>query len=198
MAPYVNTYQPNGFKTYNLAEGSAYSTRRPVPAVRTANTGGLIANTDLSAGDAISLDVNGNVYRSGPNDTVRGVIKGFEFQALSNNPPGSAINSIGNYLTGNGGAAGTTPIAYTLDIEDSKCLFEVAVASGQSVTQANIGQSFNLQDGAPDPFYGNSTQVLNVNTPGTQFQLIDIKFSPEDNNPGVNARVIVRCLQMIS
>ncbi len=195
--PYQNTYQPNGFKAYNLAEGSANSSRRPIPAVRTANTGGLTANTDLSAGDAIAFDANGNVYRAGPADTVRGIIKGFEFQASPGNPPGSALNSIGNYLTGNGGQSGTTPIAYTLDIEDAKCFFEVAIVLGQSATQAMIGQSFNLKDGAPDPFYGNSTQVLDVSVNGTQFTMVDIKFSPEDNNPGLNARVIVRCPQMV-
>jgi hypothetical protein len=195
--PYQNTYQPNGFKPYNLSEGSANVQRRPIPAVRTANTGGVSANTDLSLGDAYSLDANGNVYRSGPGDVVAGVINGFEFAPYSGNPPGSAINSIGNYLTGNGGLTGTAPIGYVLGVEDAKCLFECAIVSGQSFLQSQNLQKFNLADGAPDPFFGISQQVLNVSVNGLQWEVIDIKFSPEDNNYGPNARVIVRGIQML-
>ena len=187
---YLNVSRPNGFIPFERTAGESERRTRPVPAVRTASTGGN-ASTDLAMGDAYALDSNGNAYRAGPNDTIRGVVLGFEFQANPLNPPGSAVNST-NYVTGNGNKTGTTQIASVIGIEDNACLFEC-----QSDTfSANQLGTYNLADAAPDPIYAISHQTVSVGGgAGSQFKIISLKTSPGDNSYGANARVVGQFVQ---
>lgn len=188
---YSNVSKPNGFIPYNRSTGAAEKRPRPVPAVRTASAGGN-ASTDLAMGDAYALDVNGNAYRAGPNDIVRGIVVGFEFQADPSNPGGSAINSL-SYITGLMGGVGTAQVASIIGIEDNGCFFEV---QADTFAQNQILGTFNLADAAPDSTYRISNQKLNVGGgAGAQFKVVGLKLSPADNAYGANARVIVQAIQ---
>lgn len=190
--PYANTSKPNGFVPYNRAPGAANKVPRPVPAVRTASTGGN-ASTDLALGDAYALDANGNAYRAGPGDVIRGVVVGFEFQASPLNPSDSAVNST-NYITGNGNQTGTTQIASLIGIEDNACLFE---CQSDTFAASNTDGLFSIVDAAPDSFYRISQQKISVGGgAGIQVKTVALKLSPEDNAFGANARVIVQFPQM--
>ncbi len=191
---YANVSRPNGAIPFERSAGASEVRPRPVPAVRTASTGGN-ASTDLALGDLYAIDANGNVYRAGPGDVVRGVINGFEIQANPGNPPGSAVNSIGNLITGNGGQTGTTQIASALGIEDNACSFEMQADSYPAGTPPY--GVYNLIDAAPDNVYGISQQRVGIlaGPVGSQIKVIGLKTSTGDNSFGVNARVIVQLVQ---
>lgn len=185
---YANTNKPNGFKPDEESAGAAHVVLRPVPNVRHASTGGN-ASTDLACGDAYALDNNGNVYRAGPTDVVRGIVIGFVFQA---NP--AVMNANGplstDYITG-APASGSWP--NVIGIEDNKTIFEVGA---DTFAVSNTLGSVNLTDAAPDSLFRISQQLVNVGGgAGTQFKLIGLKPSPVDNAVGQYARVLVQMLQ---
>lgn len=185
---YSNTSKPNGFLASEESVGHPHVVPRPVANVRPANAGGN-ASTDLAIGDAYALDANGNAYRAGPNDVVRGVVIGFDFAA---NP--AVMNANGplsvDYITG-APASGSWP--NVLGIEDNKCIFEV---QADTFAAANQLGSFNLADAAPDALFRISQQKINIaGGAGTQFKAIGLKPSPADNAYGANARILVEMLQ---
>lgn len=185
MPGYANASRPMGF--IPLDSGGRANTiqrRRPFAAVRNASAGGN-ASTDMAVGDAYSLDGNGNAYRSGPNDTVRGIVLAFEFQAVSTIMSGQGPVSV-DYVTG-------TQTGFILGCEDPSALF---VVQADTFALGNVGGKFNLADAAPATVLAQSRQTLNVGAgAGAQFQAADIQASDADNTYGANARVEVRMLQ---
>jgi hypothetical protein len=182
---YSNVSRPMGF-TPNLPVGKTNASvqPRPIAATRTASSGGN-ASTDIAIGDAYSIDVNGNAYRAGPNDSVRGIVIGFRFLAIS------------TIMNGNGpvsqdySPAGS--VSELLGIEDAQVEFFV---QADTFAVTNNGGEFNLADAAPDSTLSQSRQTLNVGGGiGTQFRAQEIDQSFADNNYGANARVVVRMLQ---
>jgi hypothetical protein len=192
---YANVSRPMGFIPLALAGKSHGNvTERPVPAARTAAAGGN-ASLDLAIGDAYAIDANGNAYRAGPNDVVRGIVIGVVFQAQP-----SVMNANGplsiDYITGLGGQVGTTKIASIIGVEDNSQLWEV---QADTFAAANVGGSFNLADAAPDATYRQSRQTINIGAgAGTQFQAVELVNRQADNAYGANARVVVRMKTAIS
>lgn len=188
--PYANVFRPMGFIPYAPAGKRAGNViTRPIPQTRGVNTGGN-ASTDLAIGDAYALDANGNVFRAGPGDTVRGIVIGFTFQAnamvMNANGPISV-----DYVAG-------TPPAPTLNwplclgCEDAQAEFWV---QSNGFTAAQAGLLVNLLDAAPDPIYRQSRQTINTGAAGTQFRVMGLVNSPADNAYGPNARIYVRMMQ---
>jgi hypothetical protein len=147
----------------------------------------------MAVGDAYGLDANGNAFRAGPNDSVRGIVVGLRFLGDPNVMGGQGPISL-DYITGaEGAAAANTIVAQILGCEDPTVLFQV---QADSFAANNIGGLFNLADAAPDPTYAQSRQTLAVLAGvGAQFQAEDIVNSPADNAYGTNPRVQVRLLQ---
>jgi hypothetical protein len=189
---YANVSRPMGFNPLLPAgKAAAIARPRPVPAVRQASGGGN-ASTDLAVGDAYGIDANGNAFRAGPNDSVRGIVIGLRFSGNANVMFGQGPISY-DYITGLMGGVGTAIVAYILGIEDPTVAFSV---SSDTFAQTNVGGKFNLTDAAPDPTYSQSRQKLNVaGGAGAQFEAQDIVPSPADNAYGANAQVVVRMLQ---
>lgn len=190
---YANTFRPMGFNPLLAAgKAAAIAKPRPVASVRQAAAGGN-ASTDLAVGDAYGLDANGNAYRAGPNDAVRGIVVGLRFLGNPNVMSGQGPISL-DYITGTlGGATGSSVVAQILGIEDPTVAFSV-----QSDTFAanNVGGKFGLLDAAPDPTYAQSRQTMNIGAGvGSQFEAQDIVQSPADNAYGANAQIVVRMLQ---
>lgn len=176
-------YAPAGKRAGNVVT-------RPTPNTRGVNTGGN-ASTDLAIGDAYSLDANGNVFRAGPGDPVRGIIIGFFFQANAMVMNGAGPISV-DYVTG------TPPTSnpqlgwpLVLGCEDAEAEFWV---QSNGFVAAQVGLPFNLLDAAPDPIYRQSRQTINTGAAGTQFRVMGLVNSPADNIYGPNARVFVRML----
>ena len=188
----ANVSRPMGFIPLTTAVKGAIVVRsRPIPAVRQASGGGN-ASTDIAIGDAIAIDANGNAFRAGPNDAVRGICVGLRFLGDPNTMKGQGPISL-EYITGTGNQAGTTTIAQALVAEDPDAWFEV---QSDTFAASNVGGKFNLADAAPDSTYAQSRQTINIGGGlGAQFQAQDIKQSPADNGYGANARVVVRLLQ---
>src|ERR1700732_867023 len=110
---YANVFRPMGFNPY--IGGGKQSTPlvpRPVAAVRQASGGGN-ASLDIAVGDAYGIDNNGNAFRAGPNDAVRGIVCGFRFLGNANVMSGQGPISL-DYISGLFGQVGTTVIAYIL------------------------------------------------------------------------------------
>lgn len=183
---YSNVSRKRGFVPLSESVGHAHVERRPIPSARTASGGGN-ASTDMALGDAYALDVNGNAFRAGPNDVVRGVIIGFELAANPNVMNANGPISV-DYVTG----AGTWP--QLIGIEDNKCLFE---CQSDTAAQSNVLGTFNLSDAAPDSTWRISQQSINVGGgAGSQIKLERIVDSPADNAAGTNAQVVVSFPQM--
>lgn len=192
---YSNTFRPMGFSPYlGGGKGASPTVPRPVAAARHVSAGGN-ASTDLAVGDAYTLDANGNAYRAGPNDTVRGIVCGFRFLGNANVMSGQGPISL-DYISGAFGQVGTTTVAYILGNEDPSALWSVAIQSADSFTAANVGMKVNLVDAAPDATYGQSRQTINISGgAGAQFEATDIAQMPADNAYGTNAQIVVRMLQ---
>jgi hypothetical protein len=187
---YANVLRPFGFVPYAPAGKRAGNVvTRPIPPTRTVNTGGN-ASTDLAIGDAYALDANGNVYRAGPGDTVRGIVIGFTFQANPLIMNGGGPISV-DYITGSPPSA-LSSFPFCLGCEDNSAEFWV---QSNSFTIAQQGLPFNLQDAAPDPNYRQSRQIISTSAAGTQFRVMGLVNSPADNAYGAFARVFVRMLQ---
>lgn len=182
---YSNVSRPMGFKLLRQqGKANAAAIPRPLPAVRTAAGGGN-ASKDVAIGDAYAIDVNGNAYRAGPNDTVRGIVIGFRF--LANPSVMSGAGPVSEDYSANGNAD------TIIGIESGVEFFEV---QADTFAAANIGMKVNLADAAPDSTLAQSRQTVNVGGgAGTQFQIEDIVPSLADNAYGTNARVYVRMLQ---
>lgn len=193
---YANQSRPMGFVP--LSHNGKYMfnvTIRNVPSVRQASAGGN-ASLDMAVGDAYALDANGNAYRAGPNDVVRGIVWGFRFLSIPNTMNGMSPLSI-DYITGTGptGSVPTATIAVILGIEDQTVDFAV---QADTFATTQVGGKFNLADAAPDPLYAQSRQTINIGGgAGAQFQVSDIVQRPTDNTYGANAVVVARMLQPI-
>ncbi len=190
---YSNVFRPMGFSPYIGARQSFIVVSRPVPAARQASGGGN-ASLDIAVGDAYGLDGNGNAFRAGPNDSVRGIVIGFRFLGNANVMSGQGPISL-DYISGLFGQVGTTTIAYILGCEDPAALFSVNVASGNTFNASNVGTKANLTDAAPDSVYAQSRQTINATGGGAQFVIEDIAQIPADNAYGTNPLVVVRMLQ---
>jgi len=158
---------------------------RPIAAVRQAAAGGN-ASADIAIGDAVGIDANGNAFRAGPNDIVRGIVIGFRMVAsslvMNSNGPISDDYSVN-------GAANDVALV----CEDANVQFMV---QADTFAQIDVGGKFNLADAAPDPLYSQSRQTINIGGgAGTQFQAEDLLLSTADNSYGANARVVARLLQ---
>lgn len=190
--PYANVLRPMGFVPYAPAGKRAGNVvTRVIPNSRGANTGGN-ASTDLAIGDAYALDANGNVYRAGPGDNVRGIVIGFVFQANAMLMNGAGPISV-DYITGTPPPSNpqlSWPLA--LGCEDAEAEFWVQ-ANAFAVNQ--IGMLVNLTDAAPDPIYRQSRQIVSTTAAGTQFRIMGLVNSPADNAYGTFARVFVRMMQ---
>ncbi len=190
---YANVFKPNGGIPFDEAQGSASKQSRPVPNIRSAglSSGTNLANasTDLAIGDFYAIDANGNAYRAGPGDAIKGLCTGFDMQGNPAVYNGQGAPSV-NYISG---APLTGAWPNLIGVEDDKCSFEI---QADSCTLAQVGSIFNLKDAAPDPKYHISQQSLTTAFAGTQFKIVKIKNSPADNAAGTNARVIVQCLTM--
>ena len=190
---YANQSRPMGF-TPLLPAGKAagIAKPRPIASVRQASGGGN-ASTDLAVGDAVGYDANGNVFRAGPNDAVRGILIGFRFLGLFTSMAGQGPVSL-DYVTGTlGGATPTSLVATALVLEDPTVAFSV---QADTFAQTNVGGKFNLADAAPDSTYAQSRQTMNIGGgAGNQFEAQDILQSPATNAYGANAVIVVRMLQ---
>ncbi len=182
---YANVSRPMGFKLLRQqGKANAAPIPRPLPAVRTPSGGGN-ASRDLAIGDAYAIDVNGNAFRAGPNDTVRGIVIGFRFVAVSTIMSGAG--PVSEDYSANGA------VDTIIGIESGIEFFEV---QADTFAASNIGGKFNLADAAPDSTLSQSRQTINVSGgAGTQFQAEDILPSLADNAYGTNARIYVRLLQ---
>src|SRR6266849_138600 len=182
---YANVSRPMGFKLLRQqGKANAAPVPRPVPAVRTPSGGGN-ASRDLAIGDAYAIDANGNAFRAGPNDTVRGIVHGFRFVSISTIQNSNA--PISEDYSANGA------VDTILGIESGIEFFEV---QADTFAASNIGGKFNLTDAAPDSTLSQSRQAIKVGGgAGTQFQAEDIVPSLADNAYGTNARIYVRLLQ---
>lgn len=186
---YANVSRLMGFMPY-LPAGKVYGfiTQRNIPITPTTNTGGNVS-LNLAIGDAYSLDASGNVYRSGPNDVVRGICIGFRFLANQSVMNGQGPVSIDFYTSG-GTAASTV-----LGCEDPTVMFSV---QSDTFAQANIGMSVNLVDAAPDSTLRQSRQSVSIlGGVGTQFRVIDLVQDLAANATGANAVIYVSLLQTI-
>lgn len=186
---YSNVSRPRGFVPLNESVGHAHTEVRPVPNVRQAANGGN-ASTDLAVGDAYALDASGNVYRAGPNDTIKGVVIGFELKANPTVMNGQGPLSV-DYITGSAGTPGWPNV---IGIEDSKCIFE---CQSDTFAATNVNGEFNLTDAAPDSLFRVSQQKANIaGGAGAQLKAIGLVNSPADNAYGANAQIMVQFLQM--
>lgn len=187
---YNNVFRPMGFFPYAPAGKRAGNViTRPIPRTRGVNTGGN-ASTDIAIGDAYALDANGNVFRAGNGDPVRGIVIGFVMQA---NP--MVMNAAGpisvDYVTGTPpGATQQWPLC--LGCEDAEAEFWV---QADAFAQNQQGLLVNLVDAAPDPIFRQSRQSVTSGAAGTQFRIMGLVNSPADNAYGTNARVFVRLMQ---
>jgi hypothetical protein len=182
---YSNVSRPMGFTPLKpMGKENASVVPRPIPAVRTVSAGGN-ASRDIAIGDAYSLDANGNAYRAGPNDAVRGIVIGIRFVASTLVMGGQG--PVSEDYSANGA------IDVLLGCEDNYVDFMV---QADTFAATNINGQFNLADAAPDSTLSQSRQTLNVGSgAGIQFKAQDIVQSFADNAYGTNARVIVRMLQ---
>lgn len=190
--PYANVFRPMGFVPYAPAGKRAGNVvTRPTPLTRAPSTGGN-ASTDLAIGDAYSLDANGNVYRAGPGDQVRGIVIGFTFEGVPTSMNGAGPVSV-DYVTGT--PPPSTPQLnwpLVLGCEDANAEFWVQ-SNALAVNQ--VGMGVNVIDAAPDPIYRQSRQTVTTSAAGTQFRVMGLVNSPADNAYGTFARVFVRMLQ---
>ena len=141
---YSNVFRAMGFAPlFPVGRVHSNTVVRPVPNVRTPNTGGN-ASTDLAIGDAYALDGNGNVYRAGTGDIVRGIILGF---VLQGNPSVMGGNGpiLVDYVSGSP-ASGTWP--NVIGVEDNGAEFAV---QADTFAANQVGSNINLLDAAPDP-----------------------------------------------
>lgn len=185
---YANVSRPMGFIPYAPAgKRAGVVVTRPTPNTRHASGGGN-ASTDLAKGDAYSLDANGAVYRAGPNDTVRGIVIGFFFQATPLVMGGGGPVSV-DYITGTP-STGSWPLV--LGCEDTEAEFWCQF---DNLTQALIGMNVNLVDAAPDATLRQSRQTITTGAGGAQFRVMGLVNSPADNAFGTNARGVVRLIQ---
>jgi hypothetical protein len=182
---YSNVSRPMGFSPLKpLGKENSANVPRPVPAIRTPASGGN-ASTDIAIGDAYALDSNGNAYRAGPNDVVKGIVIGLRFLASSLVMGGQGPVS-NDYLLA--GSTGTI-----IGCEDPYVEFMV---QADTFAATNINGHFNLADAAPDSTLSQSRQTINIGGGlGNQFEAQDIVQSFADNAYGTNARIIVRMLQ---
>lgn len=185
---YANVSRLMGFMPY-LPAGKVYGfiTQRNIPITPTTNTGGN-GSLNLAIGDAYSLDASGNVYRSGPNDVVRGICIGFRFLANPSVMNGQGPVSIDFYTSGSAAAT-------VLGCEDPTVMFSV---QSDTFAASNIGGSYNLVDAAPDSTLRQSRQSISIlGGVGTQFRVIDLVQDLAANATGANAVVYVSLLQTI-
>jgi hypothetical protein len=181
---YSNVFRAIGFKLH-APDGKANAPVRPRPVVAVRQpSGGGNASYDIAIGDAYAIDVNGNAFRAGPNDAVRGVVIGFRFIAVS-----TIMNSNGP-VSEDYSANGS--VDTILGVEDDITLFEV---QSDNFTAPMAGMKVNLVDAAPDSTLSQSRQSLTTAAQGTQFQIQDLVPSLADNAYGTNARVFCRLLQ---
>jgi hypothetical protein len=184
---YANVFRAMGFAPlFPVGRVHSNTVVRPVPNVRTASSGGN-ASTDLAIGDAYALDGNGNAYRAGPNDVVRGIVLGFVLQGNPNVMGGNGPISV-DYVTGSP-ASGTWP--NVIGVEDNGAEFAV---QADTFAADQVGSNINLLDAAPDPTYRQSRQSV-VLANGIQFKVVGLVNSPAMNAYGANAQVAVRLLQ---
>jgi len=161
---------------------------RPTPASRTPV--GAAASADLAIGDAYALDANGNAYHAGADATVRGIVTGFELQAIA-----GVMNAQGPLSIDYASAA---TAASVIGCEDVTTEFECWSDNTIGAVQSNVLGLFNLGDAAPDANFAQSRQFLNVNGgAGTQFRIIKLLQSPADNAPGPACRVVVKVAQAL-
>lgn len=177
--PYSNVFKPNGGIPTEISKATASKRTRPVPAARTASSGGN-ASTDLALGDFYAIDGNGNAYRAGPNDTIRGLVIGFEFQANPTVMNGNGPLSL-DYITGTGNKSGSQAIASIIGIEDNQCIIEMQ--ADQVPAGVLPYGTYNLVDQAPDSLFRISNQYVSLKVAGTQLKFIGVKQSPWDNSP---------------
>lgn len=181
---YSNVARNMGFKLHAEAgKKHPFTVPRPVPAVRNVSDGGN-ASFDLAIGDAYGIDANGNAFRAGPNDPVRGIVMAIRFVASSlvMNGNGPVSN---DYL-----ANGATGVI--IGAEDAQALWEVQANTFQIT---NVGQMVNLVDAAPDATLSQSRQSVDLNSTGNQFVVEGFIDSLADNALGTNARVYVKLAQ---
>lgn len=184
---YSNVFRAMGFAPlFPVGRVHSNTVVRPVPNVRTPNTGGN-ASTDLAIGDAYALDGNGNVYRAGTGDIVRGIILGFVLQGNPSVMGGNGPISV-DYVSGSP-SSGTWP--NVIGVEDNGAEFAV---QADTFAANQVGSNINLLDAAPDPTYRQSRQSV-VLSNGIQFKVIGLVNSPAMNAYGANALVAVRLLQ---
>lgn len=200
----ANVSRPFGFIPLIGGGRSNPITRvRPVPTTRSANHGGN-SSTDMAIGDAYGIDSNGNTFRAGPQDIVRGIIVGFVLGASGLVMNGNGPVSI-DYITGTLSTA-----ILLIGIEDNDVDFSV---QSDTFAAGNVGQLFNLADAAPDSLWRQSRQTISIGGGvGAQFQAIDIvggpgtwpggtNSNPSMGNPddayGANAQIVVKMLQAI-
>ena len=196
--PLANASRPMGFiPMIGGGRANVIKRVRPVPTSRTASQGGN-ASTDLAVGDAYAIDANGNAYRAGPNDYVRGIVESFVLQASGLVMGGNGPVSL-DYITGT-----LSNAALLIGIEDPTCDF---VVQFDTFNASDVGKRFNLVDAAPDSLWRQSRQTCTDAAVGAQFQALDLPGGPgtappgtptmgaPDNAYGANARAVVRLLQ---
>src|SRR5215472_15774291 len=175
---FANANRPNGFDP-SRSNGKTQLVSKPRPVAASRTPVGAAATADLAIGDAYALDANGNAYHAGADATVRGIVRGFRFQAIAGVMNGQGPISV-DYLPA------ASP-GVVLGIEDPSVLFEVQT---DTFAVTNRGALFNLLDAADDPLWRQSRQSINVGGgAGTQFRAIDIVERPTDNAIGANARI---------
>lgn len=186
---YSNAFRPMGFlPLFPVGRMHMNVVTRPTPNVRTASSGGN-ASLDIAIGDAYSIDGNGNVYRAGPNDAVRGIVLGFNFQGNPNVMGGNGPISV-DYISG-APASGSWP--NVIGVEDAGAEFWV---QADTFAANQVGAQVNLLDAAPDPTYRQSRQTV-VLANGIQFKVIGLVKQSGMNDYGANAAVAVRMLQAL-
>src|SRR5215472_10314061 len=77
---FANANRPNGFDP-SRSNGKTQLVSKPRPVAASRTPVGAAASADLAIGDAYALDANGNAYHAGSDATVRGIVRGFRFQA---------------------------------------------------------------------------------------------------------------------
>src|SRR6267142_4176760 len=103
---YANVSRPMGFNPLLPAgRQNGIAKPRPIPAVRQASGGGN-ASTAIAVGDAYGIDANGNAFRAGPSDSVRGICIGFRFLGDPNSMAGQGPVSF-DFVTGLMGGVGS-------------------------------------------------------------------------------------------
>jgi len=180
---YANVNRPMGFEP-SIQGGRVYPETVTRPVLSGRSPVGAAASADLAIGDAYALDANGNAYHAGADATIRGVVRGFRFQADGRVMGGAGPVSI-DYLP-------AATAGFVIGIEDPSTQFE---AQTDTFAASNRGGSFNITDAAPDSTLRQSRQSISIGGgAGTQFRVIDIVNRPTDNALGAFARVLCRLL----